>query len=124
MSYLNAFNTKLIEFFQDLSDTYPEEKEIKQALEAITGLKKINPKMIVDLFHEYVYAPLGDAIKREDEEFIMPYAKKMIAEQFNEMSVALLIFNKYWPDMTTANRKAIWAYLKVLVIFCEKVKNL
>ena len=124
MSYLNAFNTKLIEFFQDLSDTYPEEKEIRQALEAIVGLKKINPKMIVDLFHEYVYVPLADPIKREDEDFIIPYANKIIAEQFNEMSIALLIFNKYWPEMTTANRKAIWAYLKILVVFCEKAKNL
>lgn len=124
MSYLNAFNTKLIEFFQDLSETYPEEKEIKQALEAIIGLKKINPRMIVDLFHEYVYVPLGDSIKREDDEYIIPYAKKMIAEQFNEMSISLMIFNKYWPDMTSANRKAIWAYLKILVVFCEKAKNL
>lgn len=124
MSYLNAFNTKLIEFFQDLSDTYPEEKEIKQALEAISGLKKINPKMIVDLFYQYVYVPIGDAIKREDEDYIIPYANKMIAEQFNEMSIALLIFNKYWPEMTTANRKAIWAYLKILIVFCEKTKSL
>ena len=124
MSYLNAFNTKLIEFFQDLSDTYPEEKEIRQALEAITGLKKINPKMIIDLFHEYVYIPLADPIKREDEDFIIPYANKMISQQFNEMSIALMIFHKYWPEMSTANRKAIWTYLKVLVIFCEKAKNL
>uniref|UniRef100_A0A6C0BJM2 Uncharacterized protein n=1 Tax=viral metagenome TaxID=1070528 RepID=A0A6C0BJM2_9ZZZZ len=124
MSYLNAFNTKLIEFFQDLSDTYPEEKEIRQALEAITGLKKINPKMIIDLFHEYVYVPLADPIKREDEDFIIPYANKMIAQQFNEMSIALMIFHKYWPEMSTANRKAIWMYLKVLVVFCEKAKNL
>jgi hypothetical protein len=80
--------------------------------------------MIVDLFHEYVYVPLADPIKREDEDFIIPYANKMIAEQFNEMSIALLIFNKYWPEMTTANRKAIWAYLKILVVFCEKAKNL
>jgi hypothetical protein len=124
MSYLNAFNTKLIEFFQDLSDTYPEENEIRQALEAITGLKKINPKMIIDLFHEYVYIPLADSIKREDEDFIIPYANKMIAQQFNEMSIALMIFHKYWPEMSTANRKAIWMYLKVLIIFCEKAKNL
>ena len=57
-------------------------------------------------------------------DFLIPYANKMIAEQFNEMSIALMIFHKYWPEMSTANRKAIWMYLKVLVVFCEKAKNL
>jgi hypothetical protein len=123
MSLLTAFNTQLIRFFEQLHESFPEEREIKMSLEAIQGLKKINPKMIFDLFFEYVYVPIGDALVREDEELVIGYAKKMIDSQFNEMSVALMIFNKHWPNLSENNRKVIWDYLKVLVVLCEKVKG-
>ena len=123
MSILSAFNNQLIRFFEQLRDSFPEEREIKMSLEAIQGLKKINPRMIYDLFHEYVYVPIGAAVVREDEEMVILYAKKMIDSQFNEMSVALMIFNKHWPNLSENNRKVIWEYLKVLVILCEKVKG-
>jgi hypothetical protein len=122
MSALGAFNTQLIRFFQELNDTYPEERDIKAALEAIEAVKKINPKMILDLFYEHVYRDMHEGINREDEVFVMGYAKTKISGQFNEMSPALLIFDKHWPTMTDGNRKAIWNYLKVLCLLCEKAR--
>ena len=122
MSALGAFNTQLIRFFQELRDTYPEERDIKMALEAIEGAKKINPKLILELFHDYVCGQLREAIEREDEEVVIGFAKSKISAQFNEMSPALLIFDKHWPSMTVANQKAIWNYLKVLCILCEKAR--
>ena len=64
MSALGAFNTQLIHFFKDLSETYTEERDIRLALEAIEGAKKINPKLILDMFYEYVYKNLNEAIQR------------------------------------------------------------
>lgn len=124
MSFLGAFNTQLIRFFEELSDTFPEERDIKLALEAIHGLKKINPKMILELFYENVYKPISDPIKREDEDVVITYAKSIISKQFNEMSIALVMFDKHWPSLTEANKKNIWNYLKVLCILCEKAKDL
>lgn len=122
MSALGAFNTQLIRFFQELSETYPEERDIKLALEAIEGAKKINPRLILDLFYEHVYKELNEAVAREDEAFVIGYAKSKIAGQFNEMSPALLIFDKHWAVMTDTNRKAIWNYLKVLCLLSEKAR--
>lgn len=124
MSFLGAFNNQLIRFFEELSDTFPEERDIKLALEAIQGLKKINPKMILELFHENVYKPVSEAIKREDEDVVISYAKGTISKQFNEMSIALVMFDKHWPSLTDANKKNIWNYLKVLCVLCEKAKDL
>jgi hypothetical protein len=120
MTALGAFNTQLIRFFKELSETYPEERDIKLAVEAIEGAKKINPKMILDLFKDYVYNDLNDPIQREDEEYVLTYAKKKISDKFNEMSPALIIFDKHWGTMTEQNQKAIWNYLKVLCILCKK----
>lgn len=122
MSALGAFNTQLIHFFKELNETYPEEKEIKMALEAIEGAKKINPKLILDLFYEHVYKDLQESIKREDEVVVIAYAKAKISGGFNEISPALMIFDKHWPTMSDANRKAIWNYLKVLCLLCEKAR--
>jgi hypothetical protein len=124
MSFLGAFNTQLIRFFEQLAETFPEERDIKMALEAIHGLKKINPKMILELFHNHVYKPVGESIKREDEEVVIAYAKKIITSQYNEMSIALIMFERYWPSLTDANKEIIWKYLKVLCVLCEKALNL
>jgi hypothetical protein len=120
MSALGAFNTQLIRFFKELSETYPEERDIKLATEAIEGAKKINPKMVLDLFKDYVYDDLNEPIQREDEEYVLAFAKKKINDKFNEMSPALIIFDKHWVTMTEQNQKAIWNYLKVLCILCKK----
>jgi hypothetical protein len=122
MSALGAFNIQLIRFFQELKDTYPEERDIRVALEAIEAVKKINPKMILELFYEHVYKDLHEGIERDDEEFVIAYARKTIQGNFNEMSAALIIFDKHWPAMGDSNRKAIWNYLKVLCILCEKAR--
>ncbi len=93
------------------------------ALEVIQGTKKINPKLILDLFFDNVYRECHIWIETEDEAIIQ-YAKNKVTNEYNEMSAALFIFDKYWPDMSENNQKAIWQYLKVLCVLCEKAKGL
>ena len=120
MSALSAFVTQIIRFFTDLSETFPEEKDIKMALEALEGAKKINPRLILELFNEHIYKDLAEAIRTEDVHMIITVAKKKIATQFNEILPALSIFEKHWPTLDDENRVVIFKYLKVLVILCEK----
>lgn len=122
-SYLGAFNNNLIRFFEELAESYPEEKSIRYALEAIQGTKKINPKLILDLFYDHVYKDCHTWIETEDEA-IIAFAKHKISNEYNEMSVALIIFDKYWTTMSENNQSVIWKYLKVLCVLCEKAKGL
>lgn len=119
---LGLFNNKLIDFFQELYDTYPEERAIKSAIETLQGAKKINPRLILDLFIEYVTKPLRDPILAEDEATVISFAKSAISTQFNEISPALMIFDKLWPSMSDGNREAIWKHMKVLVLLSEKAR--
>jgi len=122
MSMLGAFCNQLIRFFEELQSTYPEEKSISMALEAIKAAKKSNPKLVLDMFHNYIYVPANDLIiNRKDDELII-LAQKTMATRFNELMPALMIFDKYWPTMTQTNRDVIWQYLEVLCKLCEKVK--
>lgn len=121
-STLGLFNDKLVAFFEDLAATYPEERDIKMALEAIQGAKRINPKLVLDLFINYVSKPLHDDIMAEDDVKVFSYAKGVINTKYNEILAALMIFDRHWPTMSDTNRKAIWNYLKVLVLLSDKAK--
>ncbi len=123
MSSLTAFTTQLVNFFDELCNTFPEEKDIKMATEAIKGAKKINPRLILDLFTEHVYKDLAPAVAKRDVVQIRQVAQQKIATQFNEMISALAIFDKHWDSMGTANQEVIWQYLKVLCILCEKANS-
>ena len=119
---LGLFNEKLVGFFEDLAASYPEEKDIKMALEAIQGARKINPRLVLDLFVENVSKPLRDDILAEDDAKVIAYAQSTINTTYNEMLSALMIFDKHWPTMSEVNRKAIWTYLKVLVLLSDRAK--
>uniref|UniRef100_A0A6C0DGK7 Uncharacterized protein n=1 Tax=viral metagenome TaxID=1070528 RepID=A0A6C0DGK7_9ZZZZ len=122
MSMLSAFSNQIVKFFEELSEVIPEEKDIKMATEAIKGAKKINPRLILDLFYEHIYIDLNDAINGRDQPFIVEYGRKKIATQFNEIMPAITIFDRHWTTLSVSTQDAIWKYLKVLCILCEKVK--
>jgi hypothetical protein len=122
MSLLAAFCNQLIRFFEELQSTYSEEKSISMALEAIKAAKKSNPKLIVDMFHEYIYKPANDLIATRNDTELINLAKNTMATRFNELMPALMIFDKYWPTMSQTNRDVIWQYLEVLCKLCEKAR--
>lgn len=122
-SSLGIFTGNLVNFFEDLVETFPEERDIKMALEAIQGAKKINPKLLLEMFYEFVTKPLRDAILSENEKVVITFARALINTQFNEVSSALMIFDKHWETMSEVNQKAIWKHLKVLVLLSEKART-
>jgi hypothetical protein len=119
---LGFFNEKLTEFFRDLAYAFPEERDLKNALEYIEFAKKSNPKLILDMFYENVYAGAHELIENDDEDGVIAYAKDIINKKYNEILPALAIFDKYWDSLDSQNRETIWKYLKVLCILCEKAK--
>lgn len=123
-SALSAFNTQLVAFFEELVVVFPEERDVKAALEAIRGAKRINPRLILDLFCIHIYTEFATAIQKEDLAFIQERGRIKIQNEFNEVMPALAIFNKHWDTLTETNRRNIWNYLKVLCILCEKARGM
>jgi hypothetical protein len=122
MSVLGAFCNQLIRFFEELQTTIPEEKSISMALEAIKAAKRSNPKLVLDMFYEYLYVPAHDMISTRDAEKLKDLAKSVLSTRFNELLPALMIFDKYWPTFSENNKVAIWEYLEVLCKLCEKAR--
>jgi hypothetical protein len=122
MSALSAFTTQLVNFFEELVNTFPEERDIKLALEAVKGAKKINPRLILDLYYDHVHKDLSEAIAKHDVVLIRNAAQVKISTQFNEMISALAIFDRHWDSMGVQNQEVIWKYLHVLSMLCEKAR--
>jgi len=123
MSFLSAFNSQLIKFFEDLSETFPEEKEIRAALEGLQFARKSNPRLILDMFYEHIARDLRTAILEENVDKIIEFGRLKISKQFNEIMPALSIFDKHWSTLSDANRNIIWKYLKVLIVLCDKARG-
>lgn len=120
MSVLSAFITQLVNLFDELCTTFPEDRDIKMATEAVKGARKINPRLILDLFVNHVYKGCAQAIYDRNAPLFRAYVHQTISTQFNEMITALSIFDKYWDTMGQANQDVIWQYLKVLCLLSEK----
>ena len=123
MSYLNAFTTQIINFFEELCVVFPEEKDIKMATEGLRGVKKINPRLMLDLFVDHVYKDCSTAIYEKNVAVIQQVAQAKIASQFNEMLSALSLFNKHWYTLSSKNQDVIWQYLQVLCKLAEKATD-
>jgi hypothetical protein len=121
-SKLGFFNDKLMEFFKDLSYVFPEERDLKNAIEYIEFAKRSNPKLVLDMFYEHVYIGAHEMIEKDEEDKLIVYAKAKISKDYNEILPALAIFDKYWATLDGGNRETIWKYLKILCLLCEKAR--
>lgn len=119
-SAVSAFNNQLIAFVEDLAETFPEEKEIRAAIDTLKALKKANPKLLHTGFMEYIYPDFHGPVKAEDDVTLIAKARAILDSEYKEYAFAYLIFDKYWSSMTESNKKSIWNWCKVLVVLAER----
>jgi hypothetical protein len=60
----------------------------------------------------------------EDVDKIVAYTKIAIQTQFNEIMPAIMIFDRHWLTLSPNSQDAIWKYLKVLCVLCERIKGI
>jgi hypothetical protein len=71
MSILSAFNNHLLEFLEDVSSIFPEDKDIKKAKSALEILKKANPRAIILIWKSHITDLYGDQIDNGDITFFV-----------------------------------------------------
>jgi len=117
---ISAFNNQLVAFVEDLTESFPEETSLKTALDALKGLKRMNPKLLHTGFMDYIYPGFHAAVKAEDETTLIAKARDMLDGDHKDYAFAYVIFDKHWSTMAEPNKKAIWNWCKVLVILAER----
>ena len=121
---VSAFNNQLIAFVEELSETYTEETDLKTALSALNGLKKMNPKFIHSSFMEYIYPDFHGPVMAEDETSLISKGHEILNSEYKDYAFAYVIFDRHWSTMSETNKKAIWNWCKVLVVLAERAAGL
>ena len=123
MSFLGAFCNQLLAFFEDMSETYPEEKDIGMAASALKLLKQANPRLIHTVFMNAVDQELIDHVMVEDELYVIEKARVILDSKYSEIAYAFWIFDKHWGTMTETNKRHVWDYFKTIVLLAQKVER-
>jgi len=123
-SVLGVFCNQLLAFFEDMSETYPEEKDIAMASSALKLLKQVNPRLIHTVFMNAVDKELIDNVLIENELYVIEKAKDILNSKYSEIAYAFWIFDKHWSTMTETNKRHVWDYFKTIVLLAQKVESM
>ena len=94
----NSNNAQLVKVFNDIffsfvnliSNTFPNDLDVTIAKNKLYAIKKINPKMIIKIWKNYITDRYRDSIKRGDIDF---FIEKNYSEDFNKVSNSDRIMN-------------------------------
>lgn len=117
---LSKFNEQILNFLNELSELFPEDKALKNFYHTVDFMKKTNPREIMSQFKNYVY-PYKDQILKRDESFFLNNSFSDNVVQSTSISEMLRIKSIWSSGRLTENDKnCIWNYFKVFLYLIDK----
>ena len=115
MSSVQAFNSVMEEFLNELQETFPEEKKIKAYYNSFLTLKKVNQRKVLDTFMNEI-SKHSEKIVNKDESYFLNSEDEFIKS---------INIGKWWNDTLSSNTKdAIWQYLNTLYVLGSTIKTI
>ena len=111
--------TQMTNLINELTSTYPNDKEMMIFKEKYNMLKSINSQLIIDYFIQYIY-PYKELIKNENENFFLEGGGQ---EELNDKNGLRLRDNlkELWTNqMKDENKKVVWKYFKTFILLIDK----
>ena len=68
---LGAFNNHISEFFNDVSIIFPDNNDIKLALTSLSTVRKMNPRLVISIWKEYIVDKYRSAIEAGNMDFFL-----------------------------------------------------
>lgn len=120
--YLKAFNEHFIQFVMDIHKVFPGDDDILYSLNALKEIRKMNPKLIMMIFNDYVAKNYKDEIMAGNIDFFLnkdysddiKYMKNAnsIVEKINKLRVPI-------SKMNDDNKDKTLKYLQNLIKLCD-----
>lgn len=113
MTTVQAFNTMMKNFVEELADVFPEERQIRTFLDGFDGFITLNPRSCMDMFVEA----------------LTPHSAMAMAKDpalFDRLQFPGGIdFKKLWAaDLSDNTRAAIWQYINLLFVLGTAVRSM
>lgn len=114
-STVQAFNTMMKNFLEELSQTFPEEHKVEVVMESFDDLVAINARKPMELFTAAL-APHSELVMSKNPDL---FAQPIQLPGGLDMS-------KLWavPDVSQETRDAIWQYIQMLFMLGTTVQNM
>lgn len=114
---LQTFNNQLIEFFDDVSRIFPNNLDIIKTKNYITTIRKMNPRLIIQLWKQFISDQYSDAIANGDFEYFMEkdYASDVkLLDDADKIVGAIEQLRHSLRDMDVEDRKIAMKYVQNL----------
>jgi hypothetical protein len=125
--YYKIFNTKIIEFLNDLIIIFPDDTDFKMYKNAISLVKLASEKKPLELYKNFVTDEYKEHINNKNEIFFLVHnyneilnsekLHKEVDTNFNNKIVNKL--KGYWEQLSEDNRDIVWKYFTMFIKISE-----
>lgn len=119
---LNAFNTQFFDFIEDIDHVFSEDTSIKKAKIALSMIKKVNPTLIIKIWHTYVCSQYETEINNGNIDFFIEkdYKKDFVYINYSD-DIISNIEKLRGPvrNMSKENQEKSLMYVKNLCILSK-----
>lgn len=115
MNSLSTFIQMFENFLSELTETFPNHKQLKSAMNKYELIKGTNNQMVLDTFVSTLQ-PYQEYITTKDERLMTMQHDSGLLKDIN--------ITELWnsPECTKENKDAIWAHLSSLFMFASTIR--
>ena len=111
--------TQITNLINDLTTTYPDDKEMMIFKEKYNMLKSFNSQLIIDYFIQFIY-PYKELIKNENETFFLEGGGQEELNDKNGLQLRDNLKELWINNMKDENKKIVWKYFKTFILLIDK----
>lgn len=122
LNILSAFNDHFHEFLTDVQLVFPEDPEILSAKNALTMIRKANPKIIVKIWKKYIANKYRNEIENSDISFFLSkdYSNDLSStENSDKIMESIDRLREPIKNMSSENQDKVMKYIKNLTKLCD-----
>jgi hypothetical protein len=124
---LTAFNDHFMEFVSDIQRVFPDDHDILSSKNAFSTVRKINPKLFIRVWSEYVVGKYKDEIEAGNiDYFINKDYTQDVMDSPNSKKIIMGIDRLRNPvkEMDDENKKKSMQYIQNLTKLCSLYSNM
>ena len=119
---LNAFNTQLFEFIEDIELVFNEDNSVKRAKAGLVMIKKVNPTLTIRIWYNYICSKYESEINNDNIDFFLDkdYKKDLVyMNQSDDIISSIDKFREPIKNMSKENQEKSFRYIKNLCILSK-----
>ena len=119
---LNAFNTQLFEFIEDIELVFNEDNSVKRAKAGLVMIKKVNPTLTIRIWYNYICSKYESEINNDNIDFFLDkdYKKDLVyMNQSDDIISSIDKLRDPIKNMSKENQEKSFRYIKNLCILSK-----